>query len=121
MCRIRVVREVGISLRIGIANALDIRRSKAKRLATDGRCVGERDSVLPKTGVTGTNVQLFAHYNERKKDSAEMVRRWGSNHLGKFEQFLRGMEGVWRRRVCHEAEGLLEKSGGCRRESRLTE
>ena len=56
MHRIGIVREVGASLRVGIAKALDIRRGEAERLATDGRCVGEWDGVLPWAGVTGTNV-----------------------------------------------------------------
>jgi len=32
-----------------------------------------------------------------------MIRRWGSKHLGIFEEFLRGMSGARLRRVCHEA------------------
>jgi hypothetical protein len=65
------VREAVISLRIGIAKALDIGRAEAKRLATDGRCVGEWDRVLPMAGVTSTNVQRFAHNDECEKYSAE--------------------------------------------------
>jgi hypothetical protein len=51
-----VVREVGIGVRIGITEALNICRGKAERLATDGRCVREWDGVLFETGVTGTSV-----------------------------------------------------------------
>jgi len=65
------VREAVISLRIGIAKALDIGRAEAKRLATDGRCVGEWDRVLTMAGVTSTNVQRFAHNDECEKYSAE--------------------------------------------------
>ena len=32
-----------------------------------------------------------------------MIRRWGSKHLGNFEQLLRGMSGARLGRVCHEA------------------
>ena len=39
--------------------------------------------------------------------SAEMIRRWGSKHLGNIEQLLRGMSGARLQRVCHEANILL--------------
>ena len=98
------MREAVISLRIGIAKALDIGRAEAKRLATDGRCVGEWDRVFTMAGVTSTNVQRFAHNDECEKYSAERVRRWGFELPGKKEQLLRGMqEGRWGR-VRHEAE-----------------
>jgi hypothetical protein len=32
--------------------------------------------------------------------------RWGSKHLGNFEQLLRGMSGGRLQRVCHEANIL---------------
>ena len=87
MRRTGIVREVGVSLRVGIAKALDVRRGEAERLATDGRCVGEWDGVLPKTGVTGTNVQLFAHND----DGRSILQRWydvgGSNYLGNLRSF----------------------------------
>jgi hypothetical protein len=87
MCRIGIVREVGVSLRVGIAKALDIRRCEAERLTTDGRCVGEWDGVLLQTGVTGTNVQLFAH----NEDARSILQRWydvgGSNYLGNLRSF----------------------------------
>jgi hypothetical protein len=86
MSRIRVVREIVISLRIGVANALNFCLCEAKGLATDGRSVREWDCVPAKAGVTGTNVeQQFAHND--KKCSAEMVRQWGSILLGNLSSF----------------------------------
>ena len=38
--------ERGISLRIKIANALNVCEGKAERMMTDGRCVREWDGVL---------------------------------------------------------------------------
>lgn len=35
-----------------------------------------------------------------------MIRRWGSKHLGNFEEFLRVLSGARLRRVCHEANIL---------------
>ena len=62
--RTGIVREIGIGLRIRIANALDVIGGKAERLATDGRCVREWDGVLPKVG--SRNVGVFAHNDETR-------------------------------------------------------
>jgi hypothetical protein len=70
--RIGIVRETGISLRIRIANALNVCGGKAERLATDGRCVRERDGVLSRAGMMGRNVGLFAHDDETRS----ALQRW---------------------------------------------
>ena len=115
--RIGIVRERGISLRIRIANALNVCGSKAERLTTDGRCVREWDGVFSKAGLTGDDVGVFVHDDE---GSAETVKRWGVIYLGNFEQLLRGMSGARLRRVGHEAN-ITWKSGVCRRGSRPKE
>jgi hypothetical protein len=61
-----VVGQAVIRLKIGIANALKICRSEAERLATDGRrSAREGDGVPSETRVTGANVELFVHSDER--------------------------------------------------------
>jgi len=107
------VREVGISLRIGIAKALNIGRTEAKRLKTDGRCVREWDRIFPEAGVTSTNVDHFAHNEERRRFLQRRCSVGGLIHLGTMEQLLRGMAGARLRRVCHEAKHPW-KAGGCR-------
>jgi hypothetical protein len=116
--RIGIVRERGISLRIRISNALNVCGGKAERLTTDGRCVREWDAVLSNAGLTGDDVGVFVHDDD--KWSAETVKRWGVIYLGIFEQLLRGMSGARLRRVGHEAN-ITWKSGGCRRGSRPKE
>jgi len=60
------VREIGISLRIRIANALNVSGGKAERLSTDGRCVREWDGILSKVRMTSRNVGVFAHNDETR-------------------------------------------------------
>jgi hypothetical protein len=51
-----------------------------------------------------------------------MIRRWGSKHLGTFEQLLRGMPGARLRRVCHEANiPRSQVDSGVDHDSRMTE
>jgi hypothetical protein len=64
--RTGIVREIGISLRIRIANALNIIGSKAERLATDGRCVREWNGVLSKVRMTSRNVGVLVHNDETR-------------------------------------------------------
>jgi hypothetical protein len=61
--RTGIVREIGISLRIRIANALNVIGGKAERLATDGRCVREWNGVLSKVRM---NVGVFGHNDETR-------------------------------------------------------
>jgi hypothetical protein len=63
--RTGIVREIGIGLRIRIANALDVIGGKAERLATDGRCVREWNGVLSEVRVS-RNVGVFAHDDETR-------------------------------------------------------
>jgi hypothetical protein len=71
ICRTGIVREIGISLRIRIANALNVSGGKAERLATDGRCVREWNGVLSKVRV-GRNVGVFTHDDETRRG----LQRW---------------------------------------------
>jgi len=64
--RTGIVREIGISLRIRIADALNVIGGKAERLATDGRCVREWDGVLSEVRMTSRNVGVFAHNDETR-------------------------------------------------------
>lgn len=65
--RTGIVREIGISLRIRIANALDVSGGKAERLATDGRCVREWNGVLSNNiRMASRNVGVFAHSDETR-------------------------------------------------------
>ena len=61
-----IVREIGIRLRIRIANDLNISGGKAERLATDGRCVREWNGVLSKVRLGSRNVGVFAHNDETR-------------------------------------------------------
>jgi hypothetical protein len=63
--RTRIVREIGIGLRIRIANALNVIGGKAERLATDGRCVREWNGVLSKVRLS-RNVGVFGHDDETR-------------------------------------------------------
>jgi hypothetical protein len=62
--RTGIVREIGISLRIRIANALNVSGGKAERLATDGRCVREWNGVLSNVRIGSRNVGVFSHSDE---------------------------------------------------------
>jgi len=64
--RTGIVREIGIGLRIRIANALDVIGGKAERLATDGRCVREWNGVLSKVRIVSGNGGVFAHDDETR-------------------------------------------------------
>lgn len=64
--RTGIVREIGISLRIRIANALNVSGGKAERLATDGRCVREWNGVLSNIRMASRNVGVFAHSDETR-------------------------------------------------------
>ena len=64
--RTGIVREIGISLRIRIANAFNVSGGKAERLATDGRCVREWNGVLSKVRRGSRNVGVFAHDDETR-------------------------------------------------------
>ena len=64
--RAGIVREIGIGLRIRIANALNVSGGKAERLATDGRCMREWDGVLSKVRLVSRNVGVFAHSDETR-------------------------------------------------------
>jgi hypothetical protein len=64
--RTGIVREIGISLRIRIANVLNVSGGKAERLATDGRCLREWDGVLSGVRLGSRNVGVFAHNDEAR-------------------------------------------------------
>jgi hypothetical protein len=64
--RTGIVREIGISLRIRIANALHVSGGEAERLATDGRCVREWNGVLSMVRMVSWNVGVFAHDDEAR-------------------------------------------------------
>jgi hypothetical protein len=113
--RTGIVRKIGISLRIRIANALNISGGKAERLVavTDGRCVREWNGVLSRVRMGSRSVGVFAHDDETRSD---LQRRYdvGVRNTWNIEQLLRGMSGARLRRVCHEANFLRSQRRGSR-------